>query len=90
MSKVKYIVVEGSFREMIIFGDTKQHADIAQKFKNEYNEIVSAGFLSVGYADVGSNAIAVRAYGESVSLGLKSDPNRDSKLAGRTLGIDWA
>lgn len=70
---------------MIIFGDTRQHSSVAEKFKNEYNEIVSAGFLSFGIGPNGNPTVS--AYGESISLNIKSDPERDTKLAQKTLDL---
>lgn len=90
MNKVKYIVIEGSYREMIIFGDTRQHVDVANKFLNDYNKIVSAGFLNIcqGFDIAGHPIVSVQAYGESISLNVKSDPERDTKLAKRTLDLE--
>lgn len=86
MNKVKYIVIEGSYREMFIFGDTRQHAEVWDKFRNNSNEIVSAGFLNIGIGPDGN--ATVQAYGESISLNVKSNPERDTKLAKRTLNLE--
>lgn len=86
MNKVKYIVIESNYREMFIFGETRQHADIWDKFRNNHNKVVSAGFLSIGLDDKGNPTVS--AYGESISLNLKSDPERDTKLAMRTLDLE--
>lgn len=64
MSKMKYIRFEDS--GIIIFSDYIAHQDMAAKFHGE--KPISAGFFNVMDAD------DVQCYGESVGLGLKSDP----------------
>lgn len=76
-SKVKYIVTKD--REIIVFSELFNHSD----FKN-FNP-VSAGFISFGVNKQGNPTCSC--YGESVSLGLKSNPESDTILAKRQLNM---
>lgn len=69
MSKVKYIKTE--HKQIIMFSEYHQHIE----FK-KFNPI-SAGFIDF-YIDKGE--LACKCYGNSVSLGLKSDEIIDTEL----------
>jgi len=73
MSKIKYVVFDnGLVEDMIIFSDLTQHADVARGL-----EVVSAGFIQI--------FDGVCCYGDSISLGVKSRPEEDEKIARRVL-----
>lgn len=76
-SKVKYIVTKD--REIIVFSELFNHSDF-KKFNP-----VSAGFISFGVNKQGNPTCSC--YGESVSLGLKSNPESDTILAKRQLNM---
>ncbi len=80
MNKIKYIRTRDN--EIIIFSEIMNHSDFIR-----FNP-VSAGFISIGVDNNGN--LTCGCYGESISLGLKSDPEQDTLLAKRQLGIlDW-
>lgn len=67
MYNAKYVIIDGS---AIIFSAAIQHKDMVG-----YNEIAQgAGFVSFGLKvdSYGDTIITANAYGESVSLGIKS------------------
>lgn len=68
--KTKYIKTKN--KDIIMFGEIMQHSSFKDK------EPVSAGFISFGTDSLG-NPICT-CYGESISLGLKSD-KEDTELA---------
>jgi hypothetical protein len=70
MFKTKYIKTKN--KEIIMFGEIIQHSS----FRNR--EPISAGFVSFGKDKSGNPTCTC--YGESISLGLKSD-EEDTKLA---------
>ena len=70
MSKVKYVKTEDN--KIIIFSEYYQHSDFSK-----FNPI-SAGFVWFD-VDIKSEVIC-RCYGESVSLGLKSEEEIDDEL----------
>lgn len=76
-SKVKYILTKE--RQIVVFSEFFQHS----KFK--HLEPISAGFISFGVNKNGNPTCAC--YGESVSLDLSSDPERDTRLAKLQLNI---
>ena len=80
MARVKYIRTEDN--EIIVFGEVLQHKDF------ENLNPVSAGFISFG---IGSDKNpSCTCYGESISLGIKSNEIEDTKLAKRQiLGNDY-
>lgn len=87
MKSTKYIVYETySTSEMVIFGATQEHAQVALKLGVKP---VSAGFLNFNIEkdEYGQNVPVANAYGESVSLDIKSRPEIDSHLANRILSI---
>ena len=71
--RVKYIVFKND--QAIIFGEDWAHSDFTR-----FMEPASAGFVSIN----GSERTAT-CYGESVSLKLKSDTERDSRIVTRIL-----
>lgn len=71
--KTKYIIIEYSYP--IIFSECNKHSD----FKH-LGEITSAGFCNVNlYED------EMDVYGESVSLGIKSDPDNDAPILNKLI-----
>lgn len=78
MAKVKYIRTKDN--KIIAFGELFQH----DEFKH-FNPI-SAGFISIG---IGSDRNPdCTCYGESVSLGLKSMGEEDTRLAKKQI-LGW-
>jgi hypothetical protein len=80
----KYVVGEirdGLFKAevAICFPDTISHANMARRLFD--GSPTSAGFFSI-------DGNVVSAYGESTSLGLKSNPEKDVQLIRRSLCID--
>lgn len=59
------------------------HSDIKNAFVE--GSIESAGFFSLGIKD---GVLKARAYGESVSLTVRSQPERDSFLINQALGFE--
>ena len=70
MNTAKYIVTNGC---IIVFSAALKHSDF------KHFNITSAGFVSFG-VDKDNNTSA-RCYGESTSLGIKSSPEEDTRLA---------
>ena len=70
-SRVKYIVTEEN--DIIVFNEILNHSDF-RKFNP-----VRAGFISFGVNKQGNPTCSC--YGESISLGLKSDPVKDTLIA---------
>lgn len=87
--KTKYIVVTngpGELETMIIFPETTIHKHMAEGARvARAGRPVSAGFLSITTDK--KDRPRVSAFGESESLGIKSRPEEDSRLAAETLGI---
>ena len=75
--KQKYIITENT--EIIVFSELLQHSD----FKS-FNPI-SAGFISFGTNKEGNPTCSC--YGKSISLGLNSNPEEDTKIAKRQLNM---
>jgi hypothetical protein len=69
--QVKYIRTKED--EIIVFSEHQQHSEF-----RDFNP-VSAGFISFGAKD--KHEPVCRCYGESVSLKLKSDEDKDTQLA---------
>jgi len=69
--KIKYIVTKNEV--VVVFSELMQHS----QFK--HLEPISAGFISFGVNKQGNPSCSC--YGESISLGLKSDEERDTILA---------
>lgn len=70
MNTAKYIVTNGC---MIVFSAALKHS-----YFKDFN-ITSAGFVSFGIDE--NNNTSARCYGESTSLGIKSNPEKDTRLA---------
>ena len=82
MDNGKYIVLNEA--NIIIFDATLTHSDIAAYFTERGNEVTSAGFITT---DVDAhNEVRVQCYGKSVSLGIGSDREKDSRLAKFAIG----
>jgi hypothetical protein len=80
--KLKYVM--GAYGP-VIFPETYTHSDIADGVKGE---IKSAGFLFLAY-DKKEERFVSHAHGQSISLGLKSDPENDSRIIDRILNNDF-
>lgn len=74
--KQKYVISKN--REIIVFSELLQHSEF-----RKFNPI-SAGFISFGVKDGNPTCSC---YGESISLGLKSNPEEDTKLAKQQLNM---
>ena len=81
MKKGKYIIIDGICPQAVLFCATMNHSDFLQMVHRDC--ILSAGFFFVDTLHDGS--IEVKAYGESVSLGIKSKKT-DAWLIKRILG----
>lgn len=80
MYTAKYVIVEGS---AIVFSAAIQHKDMVG-----YNRKCSgAGFVTFHYKEDSPEGdyIYVKCYGESVSLGIKSNPEDDSRIITRQI-----
>ncbi len=84
MNDAKYVIVNGSG---IIFSAAIQHKDMVG-----YNEkCEGAGFVSFAvekdsYGDsYGDDIIVAKCYGKSISLGIESRPEKDSKILTRQI-----
>jgi hypothetical protein len=75
--KTKYIITKD--KEIIVFPELLQHSEF-RRF-----EPISAGFISFGVNKQGNPSCSC--YGESVSLGLKSNPDEDTMIAKRQLNM---
>jgi hypothetical protein len=72
---LKYVIVnDGALELPIVFSDILIHAEVALRYRN----VVGAGFLTVGDNEV-------NCYGESLSLGVKSRGEVDTKIVNRYL-----
>lgn len=72
MKNMKYIVFERTgFREFVIFSGTLSHKEIARDILGPLakDKVVSAGFVDFKESPT--------FFGESESLGVKSDPDKD-------------
>ena len=79
MNNTKYIRTEGG--DIIIFSEVINHS----QFRN-WNP-VSAGFIMF-YTDKETGNPNCKCYGESISLGLKSNPEEDTIRARFQLGMN--
>jgi len=79
MGKAKYIKTKDN--EIIVFGEIMVHSD----FRNM--NPVSAGFISFEINEDGNPTC--KCYGESISLGLPSDEEQDTRLAQSQLGFRY-
>jgi hypothetical protein len=80
MYKPKYIIADGS---AIIFSAAIQHKDMARG----WGRIDGAGFVdfSTEVDSWGQTIVKAVAYGESVSLDIKSRPEEDSAIISRQI-----
>ena len=76
--KTKYIKTKDN--EIIMFGEIMLHSEF------KHMNPVSAGFVSFGLNEEGNPTC--RCYGESISLGLFSDEEEDTKLAKSQFGFN--
>jgi hypothetical protein len=75
--KQKYIITNN--KEIIVFTELLQHSDF-KHFKP-----ISAGFISFGINEKGNPTCSC--YGKSISLGLESNPEQDTKIAKKQLAM---
>ena len=80
MFKVKYIIADGS---AIVFSPALKHSEMAAGFNN----IDGAGFVSFRSTqdEYGDTVIVANCYGESISLGIKSRGDLDSRIVTRQI-----
>jgi hypothetical protein len=80
--KLKYVMgVYGP----VIFPETYTHSDIAEGIRGE---IKSAGFLFITY-DRSGERFESYPHGESISLSLRSDPERDKIIIDKFLNQEF-
>lgn len=75
-TRVKYVITKD--KEIIVFSELFNHSDFRS------NNPISAGFISFGVKDGNPTCSC---YGESISLGLKSNPEEDTMIAKRQLNM---
>jgi hypothetical protein len=80
MVKVKYVIVNGS---AIVFSGAIQHKDMVAFNDN----VEGAGFVyfQTDKDSFGDTIIVAKAYGESISLGIKSRGDVDSQIITRQI-----
>jgi hypothetical protein len=80
MMDVKYIVADG---RAIVFSAAIQHSDMARGF----GEVEGAGFVTFRTKEdeYGETIVTSHCYGESISLGIKSRGEIDSKIVTRQI-----
>lgn len=76
LTNIKYVITENDY--IIVFPGLFNHSDF-----RHYNP-KRAGFISFGVKDGNPTCSC---YGESFSLGLKSDPEKDTLIAKRQLNM---
>jgi len=79
MAKAKYIKTKD--KEIIVFGEIMQHSDF------RHMNPVSAGFIYFGIDKDGNPTCSC--HGQSISLGLASDEEEDTRLAQYQLGLRY-
>jgi hypothetical protein len=79
MAKAKYIKTKGN--DIIVFGETMLHSDF------KHMNPVSAGFIYFGIGEDGNPTCTC--HGESISLGLASDEEEDTRRAQFQLGLRY-
>ena len=77
---MKYIVWNGMYMMIVVF-EGMQHSDMAHAL-GITDKVLSAGFV---FNDALND---IRCHGRSVSVGVNSDPERDTKLLRQRLGWD--
>jgi len=83
MNRAKYIIAEGS---AIFFSAAITHSDMARG----KGRIDGAGFVTFSMVNVdGEDIIKASAYGDSVSLGIKSRGEDDSVIITRQISNVW-
>lgn len=83
MQKTKYVVVDTGLSIAAVIGPASlNHSQIA----DGCGRPITAGFMTIGSDPAGK--IYIDAYGDSVSLRLKAEPEVDRKLIARALGLD--
>jgi hypothetical protein len=75
--KTKYIITKD--KEIIVFPELLQHSEF------KHFQPISAGFISFGVNKQGNPSCSC--YGESISLGLKSNLEEDTVIAKRQLNM---
>ncbi len=75
--KQKYVITKN--KEIIVFPELLQHSEFSKW------QPISAGFISFGVNKEGNPTCSC--YGRSISLGLDSDPERDTEIAKRQLSM---
>lgn len=83
-TKAKYVVGEvplavGTRLMAVCIPECMNHADIRNLFAEPP---ISAGFFHINHDQT------ISCYGESISLQLKADPQRDARLVARDLALD--
>lgn len=78
MYNAKYVIIDGS---AIVFSAAIQHKDMVRHGQ----KCESAGFVTFHYKEGDDDYIYAKCYGESVSLGIKSNPEDDSRLITRQI-----
>ena len=78
MKKVKYVIFDECFP--VIFNVALNHNDILCKGRKP----TSAGFFDIQYNSK-EDKYYPKCYGESTSLGIKSDPNNDERMINLTI-----
>ena len=83
MNRAKYIIADGS---AIVFSAAITHSDMARG----KGRIDGAGFVTFSMVNVdGEDIIKANAYGDSVSLGIKSRGEDDSAIITRQISNVW-
>ena len=78
MFRTKYVIVNGS---AIVFSAAIQHKDMVG-----YNEkCEGAGFVNFHYKEGDDDHIYAKCYGKSISLGIESRPEEDSRIVTRQI-----
>jgi hypothetical protein len=80
--KGKYVVLNRRQFRVVILPETMQHRDVV----DQYDKPESAGFFSIESKwnpDDNEYVVKASCYGESVSLGIKSNPEEDSRMIER-------
>jgi hypothetical protein len=83
MNRAKYIIADGS---AIVFSAAITHSDMVRG----KGRIDGAGFVTFAMVNVdGEDIIKANAYGDSVSLGIKSRGEDDSIIITRQISNVW-
>lgn len=77
MGDLKYIMIDYAFP--VIFGSALAHKDVAFGLR-DLGPVTSAGFVQ----NNGDGTFSC--YGESISLGIKSDPDKDTAMVNYIMG----